>query len=121
MLSEVPISPITMMRRKVKCSVFTVSNKFCGAATHGRRLLKSVTGKTVHKHKVLDLGMRSQNRILIKGIKGIVTGPGVDQLDRLKLRNPVGDYRPYLVLPDVVILHEVIVIHRRVNIGRTTG
>ena len=52
----------------------------------------------------------SNDGVLVKGIIGIMARPTVDQLDGVKLRYAGCNDRPDLLLPDCVILSEVIII-----------
>ena len=72
--------------------------------------------KSIEKEEVLDLHMRTQNRVVIKGVVGVMPCPFGLHFDRLKLRNASGKDRPDVVFPNAVIHIEVIVVRRRINV-----
>ena len=65
--------------------------------------------------------MRADDRVLIEGVIGVMSRPAVDQLDRFELWHTGGDDGPDLLLPDAVVLGEIVIGYGRIIIGRTAG
>ena len=80
-----------------------------------------MTRKPVGKDEVLNLMMRPNYSVLVKGVIGVMACPTVDELDGFELWNASCNDRPNLLLPDCVILGEVIIIHRLIVIWGAAG
>ena len=80
-------------------------------------MLQAVARKSVEKEEVLDLYVRPQNGVVIKGVHRIMAAPFGRDLDRLELWDTRGKDRPNVVFPQTVIQVKIVIVHRRVDVG----
>ena len=65
--------------------------------------------------------MGADHDVLVEGVVGVVPDPAIDDLDPFEGGDPVGEDRPDLLLPDVVVEGEVAGLDGAIVVGGTAS